>query len=165
MAMTLDPVKNWWQQRLDREKRVIAGGVVLLVLCFLYWLIIPRWSDYAELKQQRQALMEELSWMYEQTPLIQQLANSCNAPIAEAEQPPATRIQNIARRFQIREPRVTTVSTNGFRIDVASASGNAALRFTRELACAGFGLKALKLQRTGSDQDTVSVAMELELAG
>ncbi|MFK3704224.1 type II secretion system protein GspM [Klebsiella sp. NPDC088457] len=89
-----------WQQRTPRERRLLIGMGLLLLLSVVYYALWQPWQNREA--QWRQTLARErasLRWMQQQTPQLQQLAHHKPAAARAAkEELPAVIMREAARQ-------------------------------------------------------------------
>lgn len=161
------PLQERWNDLQPREQAVIAGGGLLLLVCALYLLLVPGWTAYRQMQAERQRLIDDLTWLYEQAPVVRQLQNSCGqrATASPNSATLAESIRTTGRRLQAGNLQVTVTGDRGYKVAISDGDGNAVLRMTTELACAGFVLKSLKLSRMAEIREKVQGILELEFVG
>jgi len=163
MAIVYRQLAEWWQARLPSERKLMGGGGLLVLVSACYWLLLPAWGQYAGLQRERDSLLQDLDWLYQQASIVRQLQGNGCAPLSPSTSSTATdSLETLLRRLQIRGARVSSAA-NGFSIVVDPVEGNLALRLVRELACAGFTVANLHLLRNAGDQGGVRANLELRL--
>jgi len=81
---------NWWQERVIREKAVLAAAAIILLLTFIYLAFEPILQERQRLATEIPMLREDLVWMQSQLSEIQQLSNPVTAEIDTSTAPALT---------------------------------------------------------------------------
>lgn len=160
MAEWKEKLSSWWESRPPQERRTLKIAMPIIALMFLYLVLVePIMSAYFTRKNDHAQAQETLTWLYEQAPLVARMQNSCGNRVyylQDGEEPQAL-AQSIARRSSIN----ASFQPNGesLAVTVSSAPGNRLLAYVQSLACNGFQIDGLEIQRSGPEATTVSASL------
>lgn len=111
----MDSLRILWQQRSQREQRLLMAMAIALFVGIAYYAFWQPWLNREQ--QWRQTLVKEqasLRWMRQQTPLLQQLSRQQPGPAASGEEPSAVIMREAARQ----ELAIVRLQPQGMRVSV-----------------------------------------------
>lgn len=143
-----------WQQRTRRERHLLLGMGVMLIIGLVYYALWQPWQSRET--QWRQTLTREqasLQWMRQQTPLLQQLRQQ-KSPAAPQE--PTTVIMREAARHGI---AIVRLQPQGARLglSVQPADFQALMAWLDALGQAGMTTVTLKVAAVAQQPGRVTV--------
>lgn len=160
MAEWREKVSGWWMSRSRQEQRTLKIAVPIICLMVVYLVLIePIMSLYFERKSEYNQASDNLTWLYEQSSLVARVQNNCGSQVfyMQAQETPQDLAQNIARRSSI-NASLQTVG-NAVAITINTAPGNRMLAYVQELACSGFQIERLDIERLATAPDAVSATL------
>lgn len=108
-----------WQQRTRRERHLLLGMGVMLLIGLVYYALWQPWqSREAQWRQTQAREQARLRWMRQQTPLLQQLNQR---PPSVAPQEPSTVIMREAARHGI---AIVRLQPQGSRLSLSVQPAN-----------------------------------------
>ena len=145
----------------SREKQLILGGALVLLLTLTYVLLLPLIEKKRELKDRYEQFSLELSWLQNQAEVVSGLTNSCTGADTKAV-PERDAIIRLVRRNQLILGNLTQ-QVQGYSLSFAGSNTNAIMRMAYQVVCEGLFITRLEI--VASDESGTSFAGTMEITG
>lgn len=147
-----------------RERRVLGGGVAIVLICACALLVGSAWQKRQTLLTGREIVREELAWMQEQAEVLARMDKHC-AIVRITDESPGARLRTLAERRGIDMQQLRDRGSGRYNLRLGSMNGNALLGFVHASVCEGFELSTLTLTEAAGEEETeeMPVTATLEL--
>lgn len=133
-----------------RERRMLGGGVVIVLVCACILLLGSAWQKRQTLLAGRNIVSEELTWMQEQAELLARMDKYC-AIVRVSDESADVRLRTLADRLGIDMLQLRDSGNGRYNLRLGSVNGNALLAFVHESVCEGFELSTLTVTDAAED--------------
>lgn len=149
MKAFMDSLRGRLNDLQPRERKLLIMGLVLLFFTAIYVALTPLASKYDQLVGQSNQLKSDLQWLQQQRAVVSRLANGCGN--REVQQGSARdHLTKLVRRNQLRLSQIRDLN-KGFELRFSGADANRILRLSHQVACAGFNVQSLKVERSSPE--------------
>tara|TARA_B110000977_G_scaffold48795_1_gene66285 strand:+ start:277 stop:765 length:489 start_codon:yes stop_codon:yes gene_type:complete len=146
MKKFMDSLKNRLSGLQPRERQLLLAGIVMLFFTVIYVALSPIMEKHDQLVDQSNQLKTDLQWLQQQSAVVSKLSNGCgNREIQQGSG--RDNLTKLVRRNQLRLGQIRDLN-NGFELRFSGADGNRILRLSHQVACAGFNVQSLKVERS-----------------
>ena len=157
MKLLLKNLRDKWLQLQLRERQLLTVGGALLLATSVYLSIVPQIQKHGELKRQVEALNTDMQWLQQQRQVVERLANDCaNGEVRQESN--REQITRLIRRNQLVLVSMRDVN-GGLKLSVSGSDANRVISLTHQIACFGYGLKTLEINR--SEEGLMEASMEV----
>ena len=133
----------------SRERQLLLMGLVLFFFTTIYVVLAPLMTKHDQLVGQSNQLKSDLQWLQQQSLVVSRLANGCGN--REVQQDSGRdNLTKLVRRNQLRLSQIRDLN-NGFELRFSGADANRILRLSHQVACAGFNVQSLKIERSSHE--------------
>ena len=157
MKLLLETLRSKWMQLQLRERQLLIVGGGLLLATSVYLSIIPQIEKYGELKLQVEVLNTDLQWLQQQRQVVERLVNDCATGEVRQESS-REQITRLIRRNQLTLVSMRDVN-RGLKFSVSGSDANRVISLTHQIACFGYGLTTLEINR--SEEGLMEASMEV----
>ncbi len=162
MNALVNKLKDQFAGLQEREKRVVAGGALLIMAAIIYLALLPQLDRHGQLVDEQASLYADMLWLQDQGATVSRLANTCPStnPSALA---PSDSLTRLVRRNQL---QLDSLRESGlsFMLAFTASDANRIVRLTHQIACAGFIVQALEVSKSSTATNTWDGSMEVQLA-
>ena len=146
MKKFIDSLRNRLSSLQPRERQLLLAGIVMLFFTVIYVALSPIMEKHDQLVDQSNQLKTDRQWLQQQRAVVSKLSNSCgNREIQQGSD--RDNRTKLVRRNQLRLGQIRDLN-NGFELRFSGADGNRILRLSHQVACAGFNVQSLKVERS-----------------
>jgi len=157
MKLLLKNLRDKWLQLQLRERQLLTVGGALLLATSVYLSIVPQIQKHGELKRQVEALNTDIQWLQQQRQVVERLANDCaNGEVRQESN--REQITRLIRRNQLVLVSMRDVN-GGLKLSVSGSDANRVISLTHQIACFGYGLTTLEINR--SEEGLMEASMEV----
>jgi len=157
MKLLLKNLRDKWLQLQLRERQLLTVGGALLLATSVYLSIVPQIQNHGELKRQVEALNTDMQWLQQQRQVVERLANDCaNGEVRQESN--REQITRLIRRNQLVLVSMRDVN-GGLKLSVSGSDANRVISLTHQIACFGYGLTTLEINR--SEEGLMEASMEV----
>ena len=157
MKLLLKNLRDKWLQLQLRERQLLTVGGALLLATSVYLSIVPQIQKHGELKRQVEALNTDMQWLQQQRQVVERLANDCaNGEVRQESN--REQITRLIRRNQLVLVSMRDVN-GGLKLSVSGSDANRVISLTHQIACFGYGLTTLEINR--SKEGLMEASMEV----
>jgi len=157
MKLLLKNLRDKWLQLQLRERQLLTVGGALLLATSVYLSIVPQIQKHGELKRQVEALNTDMQWLQQQRQVVERLANDCaNGEVRQESN--REQITRLIRRNQLILVSMRDVN-GGLKLSVSGSDANRVISLTHQIACFGYGLTTLEINR--SEEGLMEASMEV----
>lgn len=157
MKLLLKNLRDKWLQLQLRERQLLTVGGALLLATSVYLSIVPQIQKHGELKGQVEALNTDMQWLQQQRQVVERLANDCaNGEVRQESN--REQITRLIRRNQLVLVSMRDVN-GGLKLSVSGSDANRVISLTHQIACFGYGLTTLEINR--SEEGLMEASMEV----
>ena len=157
MKLLLKNLRDKWLQLQLRERQLLTVGGALLLATSVYLSIVPQIQKHGELKRQVEALNTDMQWLQQQRQVVERLANDCaNGQVRQESN--REQITRLIRRNQLVLVSMRDVN-GGLKLSVSGSDANRVISLTHQIACFGYGLTTLEINR--SEEGLMEASMEV----
>ncbi|CAI8286626.1 MAG: Uncharacterised protein [Porticoccaceae bacterium UBA1117] len=157
MKLLLKNLRDKWLQLQLRERQLLTVGGALLLATSVYLSIVPQIQKHGELKRQVEALNTDMQWLQQQRQVVERLANDCaNGEVRQESN--REQITRLIRRNQLVLVSMRDVN-GGLKLSVSGSDANRVISLTHQIACFGYGLTTLEINR--SEEGLMEASMEV----
>lgn len=157
MKLLLKNLRDKWLQLQLREQQLLTVGGALLLATSVYLSIVPQIQKHGELKRQVEALNTDMQWLQQQRQVVERLANDCaNGEVRQESN--REQITRLIRRNQLVLVSMRDVN-GGLKLSVSGSDANRVISLTHQIACFGYGLTTLEINR--SEEGLMEASMEV----
>ena len=157
MKLLLETLRSKWMQLQLRERQLLIVGSALLLATSVYLSIVPQIEKYGELKLQVEVLNTDLQWLQQQRQVVERLVNDC-ANGGVRQESSREQITRLIRRNQLTLVSMRDVN-GGLKLSVSGSDANRVISLTHQIACFGYGLTTLEINR--SEEGLMEASMEV----
>jgi type II secretory pathway component PulM len=129
----------------SRDKRALIMGAILVAAFALLILFESLWDKHISMHGEILARKTDLEWIGKQVPIIKSLQTSCNQLIHSGSSDREL-LTTLIRRNQLKLGQLDLVD-DGIALTLSSGDTNDILRLVEQLACEGFILTQLDIER------------------
>lgn len=155
MKASLEGLQRHLHNLEPRERRVLGGGVALVLVCACILLLGSAWQKRQTLLSGIDIVSEELVWMQEQAELLARMDKHCDIVLV-ADESAEARLRTLAGWHGIDLLQLRDSGGGRYNLRLGSVNGNALLGFVHESVCEGFELSTLTVRaaaRDGAQED------------
>ena len=146
----------------SREKIFVAVGGVLILALLSIKALLPLGQTYNELAQQKQLLETDLLWLQQQRETVAELANNC--PVLRHQQNSRSRtLSQLVRRNQWQVESLGE-GGDGISLAVTGSDSNRLLQLIHQIACYGFVIDRIEINRLDSGSASLKAVLEVRNA-
>ena len=146
MKKFMDSLRNRLSGLQPRERQLLLAGIVMLFFTVIYVALSPIMEKHDKLVDQSNQLKTDRQWLQQQSAVVSKLSNGCgNREIQQGSG--RDNLTKLVRRNQLRLGQIRDLN-NGFELRFSGADGNRILRLSHQVACAGFNVQSLKVERS-----------------
>ena len=146
MKKFMDSLRNRLSGLQPRERQLLLAGIVMLFFTVIYVALSPIMEKHDQLVDQSNQLKTDRQWLQQQRAVVSKLSNSCgNREIQQGSD--RDNLTKLVRRNQLRLGQIRDLN-NGFELRFSGADGTRILRLSHQVACAGFNVQSLKVERS-----------------
>lgn len=146
MKKFMDSLRNRLSGLQPRERQLLLAGIVMLFFTVIYVALSPIMEKHDQLVDQSNQLKTDRQWLQQQRAVVSKLSNGCgNREIQQGSD--RDNLTKLVRRNQLRLGQIRDLN-NGFELRFSGADGNRILRLSHQVACAGFNVQSLKVERS-----------------
>ncbi|MFT4652147.1 MAG: type II secretory pathway component PulM [Porticoccaceae bacterium] len=146
MKVFMDSLRGRLNGLQPRERQLLLMGLVLLFFTAIYVALTPITTKHNQLISQSNRLESDLQWLQQQSAVVSRLANGCGNQGVQQDSGQDS-LTKLVRRNQLRLSQIRDLN-NGFELRFSGADANRILRLTHQVACSGFNVQSLKVERT-----------------
>ena len=129
----------------SRDKRALIMGAILVAAFALLILFESLWDKHISMHGEILARKTDLEWIGKQVPIIKSLQTSCNQS-SHSGSSDRELLTMLIRRNQLKLGQLDLVD-DGIALTLSSGNTNDILRLAEQLACEGFILTQLDIER------------------
>ena len=159
-----DKVKPYWQNLSDRERLllVVAACFISILICYLF-VIEPLKIKLSQKVSIIETQQNDVLWMEQQLPLVQQLRQKNPVLIREDERPLATLIEQTLQQFKLREATQRIVpEDNTTQIWIEKAPFETILNWINSIGKYGVTVNKIDVTPHEDGQGNVDLSLILE---
>ena len=146
MKKFMDSLKIRLSGLQPRERQLLLAGIVMLFFTVIYVALSPIMEKHDKLVDQSNQLKTDRQWLQQQRAVAAKLPNGCgNREMQQGSD--RDNLTKLVRRNQLRLGQIRDLN-NGFELRFSGADGNRILRLSHQVACAGFNVQSLKVERS-----------------
>lgn len=147
MNSVIDIFKSKLALLQPRERALLVIGAWLLSATAVFLLVMPMVTKQGELTSKAESLRETLNWLQEQRDVVVRLQNNCasnNTRLAST----TGDFERLTRRNQLSLDQSSVKSNGAIELNFSGSDANRVMHFAHGLACDGFIVKSLAIQRS-----------------
>ncbi len=159
-----DKVKPYWQNLSERERLLlaIAACFISLLICYLF-IVEPLKDKLSQKTAVIEAQQNDVLWMEQQLPLVQQLRQKTPVLIREDDRPLAALIEQTLQQFKLREATQRIVpEDNTIQIWVERAPFATILNWINSIGKFGVTVQKIDVSPHEDGQSNVNLSLILE---
>jgi type II secretory pathway component PulM len=143
-----------------RERLVLKIGALVLAGVLIVLMLLPKWTVFVQVKEQRDGLKADMSWLQEKQELVVELANNC-PKLRQKNDNFKTDLSQLVRRNQL-EVLSAKEKGNLISLTVTGTKSNKFVGLIHHIACRGYMLREVALTTADDDLSKTTATFEVE---
>lgn len=147
MNSVIDIFKSKLALLQPRERALLVIGAWLLSATAVFALVMPMVTKQGELASKAQSIRGSIIWLQEQRDVVVRLRNGCSTDNLSVAAKKGD-FERLIRRHQFSLDQSAVKSNGAIELNFSGSDANRVMHFAHGLACDGFIVKSLDIQRS-----------------
>ena len=153
-------VSDFFAGLQPRERLALKLGAQVIAALLVALMLMPKWAVFAQVKDQRDALKADMSWLQEKQELVGELANNC-PNLSKKNDNFKNDLSQLVRRNQL---KVLSAKEKGnlVSLTVTGTKSNQFVKLIHHIACRGYMMSEVVLTTEVDDLSKTTATFEVE---